>query len=95
MGNLNLDQLNELCEQIKTKASLDSEFRTLCVENINKAVQELTGDTLPEDFIVDVVESEPDSDLTLVLPPMKSAALSDGELDNISGGVKKRARRRR
>jgi hypothetical protein len=88
MSYLTKGEIQPVLNEIKTKASLDNDFRNLCLKDINAAIEQTSGKKLPEDLKLDVVEASTSSDVTLVLPPVQPNELSEDNLDNVSGGAK-------
>lgn len=80
------EEINNCIAQCKEKALRDKEFRKLLLADPGAAVKNLTGKDIPADFRVKVIESDPEYDVTFVLPPLASAGISDKELDNVTGG---------
>jgi hypothetical protein len=81
-------EMESVINQIRSKASVDPEFRNLCLSDLNQAVKQLSGKEIPHHFRVDVVEEKSDSDYTLVLPRLISMELSDAALDKVAGGTR-------
>lgn len=81
------ESLNALYMQIQKKALVDEEFRNELLEDPNAIIEKESGETLPEGFKVNVIESDPAYDATFVLPDMIGDELDDADLDQVAGGV--------
>ena len=81
------EQINEVYAKVQRTAMTDEEFRAELLADAGAAIEKLTGEKLPEDFKVKVVENDPQYAATFVLPPMVSDELSDEELDSVAGGT--------
>lgn len=80
------ETVKETLAAIYKRAAVDDAFRTLCLTDPGKAVKELTGQDLPEGFVLRFVDNE-DADLTIVLPdPQSSEELSAEQLEAVAGG---------
>jgi hypothetical protein len=88
MSNWTPHEIESVINQIRNKASVDPEFRELCLSDLNQAVKQLSGKEVPQHFKVDVIEENSDSDYTLVLPRLVSAELSDETLETVAGGAR-------
>jgi Trm5-related predicted tRNA methylase len=88
MSNWTQQEIEKTINEVKTKASLDENFRSLCLSNINEAVKLVAGKEIPSEFKIEVLESNPEFDQTIILPPLASTELSDEELNRLSGGCK-------
>ena len=82
-------EAEQAVEQIIKRAQTDIQFRQLCLENPNLAVQQTTGKDIPQGFTLRFVDNR-NADLTVVLPDLfdGSAELSDAELEEVAGGGK-------
>jgi hypothetical protein len=67
------------------KATTDEEFRQKLLENPKAAIEKLTGETLPDDYKIKVLENDPNYTATFVLPDLKSDLDLD-DLENVAGG---------
>lgn len=81
------DKMNETYVKVQKTASVDEEFRAELLENPGKAIEKLTGEAVPKDYKIKVIENDPAYAATFVLPAMVSEELADGELDNVAGGA--------
>ena len=73
----------ELRNQILSKAAEDNDFRALLIADPKAAIASEVGTDVPEGFDV-VVHEDSATTAHLVLPP--SPALTDAELEMLSGG---------
>ena len=78
--NSRLDVNNRLID----RAAKDEDFRTLLLEDPQKAIQEETGITIPSNFEL-VVHEETQKSFHLVLPATER--LSESDLALIAGGT--------
>lgn len=74
----------EIEAQLKAKADEDESFRARLIQDPRRAIEEVTGMTVPETFNVHVHE-ESATDFHLVLPPA-GGRVSDQELREAAGG---------
>ncbi|MEK8128736.1 hypothetical protein WMW72_12550 [Paenibacillus filicis] len=86
-----IEQANEQFEVFKKRASEDAEFRALALSNPKQAIQELTGQELPEGIEVVITEDE-QGELqakTLINAPASEAEreLDEAELEHVAGGT--------
>ncbi|MBW4534283.1 MAG: NHLP leader peptide family RiPP precursor [Pleurocapsa minor HA4230-MV1] len=92
MNELTLTSLEaeQAIEQIVKRAQTDSQFRQLCLDNPNRAAQEVTGKDIPEGFTLHFIDNQ-NADLTVVLPDLVdgNAELSNAELEEVAGGTNK------
>lgn len=75
--------------EVRKRAMTDEDFRELVLSNPKEAIEQVTGKTVPEYLKIQVIESDPNYDLTCVLPEMIDGdlELSEDELENIAGGA--------
>ena len=80
-------RIRQEIEAILDRASLDADFRQLCLSDPAEAIRQATGVELPEDFTVRFVDSQ-GADMTIVLRDMGAddEELSDDDLDLAAGG---------
>ncbi|MFP4661663.1 MAG: NHLP leader peptide family RiPP precursor [Halanaerobiales bacterium] len=79
-------KLEKVITELMERAARDEEYRELVLKDSAKAIEEIApGLELPDDFTVRFIEGDPEADLTIVLPPLKTE-LSDEELDDVAGG---------
>lgn len=81
------EKINEIYMDIQRLAVTDEEFRRELLENPDAVIAKTAGEELPEDFKVNVIESDPEYAATFVLPPMLSDELDDADLENVAGGL--------
>jgi hypothetical protein len=92
MSNWTPQEIEKTINEIKKIASLDEDFRNLCLSDFNEAVKQVAGKKIPTGVKISVLEANPNFDQTLVLPPLVSASLSDNDLDQVAGGRRGDAR---
>ncbi|MBW4534280.1 MAG: NHLP leader peptide family RiPP precursor [Pleurocapsa minor HA4230-MV1] len=89
MNELTLTSLEaeQAIEQIIKRAQTNIQFRQLCLDNPNRAAQEVTGKDIPEGFTLRFVDNQ-GADLTVVLPDSvdAEAELAEQELEQVAGG---------
>lgn len=93
-----MNQINWTAEEAQTvlqniikRTTHDPDFRKLVLENPAAAVQEIAKKSLPEAFVINVVEND-GADLTIVLPDAAvPSELSDQQLEGVAGGILKPA----
>jgi hypothetical protein len=73
-------------KKLKNLAATNSEFRELVINSPQKALSDLIGKQLPDDFKINIVESDPQYSLTILLPVFQGSNLNEGQLDSITGG---------
>ncbi len=74
----------EIEAQLKAKADEDEAFRARLLQDPRRAIEEVTGMTVPETFTVHVHE-ESATEFHLILPPA-GGRVSDQELREAAGG---------
>jgi hypothetical protein len=75
-------------ESIVEKASNDPAFRAKLLADPQKAIEEMTGQALPADLSIEVLEIEHHKTY-IVLPPVEAdEMLTDQELETIAAGAK-------
>lgn len=81
------EEAHEALQSVVKRATTDPEFRKLALADPAAAILEATGKSLPEGYVVNLVENG-GADLTVVLPdPVAAAEISDVELDAVVGGT--------
>jgi hypothetical protein len=80
------EKMNELYAKVMQKATTDEEFRKELLENPKTAIEKLTGETLPDDYKIKVLENDPNYTATFVLPDLRND-LDVDELENVAGGA--------
>ncbi|MDR3156706.1 MAG: NHLP leader peptide family RiPP precursor [Lactobacillales bacterium] len=82
------EEINEIYARVMQKATTDKEFRREVIVNPNQAIADLTGETVPDDYKIKVLENDPSYTATFVLPAMKAdEKLNIDDLDHVAGGV--------
>ncbi|MGH7649614.1 MAG: NHLP leader peptide family RiPP precursor [Gemmatimonadaceae bacterium] len=76
-------------ERILSRAATDPEFRRGLLTDPRAAIRDAFGITIPNTLRIKFIERGSDVDALVVLPDMKSEdhALSDSELEQVSGGA--------
>ena len=76
-------------ERILARAATDSEFRRRLLTEPKEAIRDAFGVVIPSNFRIKFIERDPDVDALVVLPDPKAVdgALSDNDLEWVSGGV--------
>jgi len=77
---------DQAVKDVMIRAQTDKGFRDLCLSNPHEAIEQIAGKAVPDSLKLKVLESDPDFDLTVVLPLFMGEELSDRELDQVAGG---------
>ena len=80
-------KLEELYVSVQKKAMTDEAFRKELLADPTKAIEAFTGEKLPDDFKLKVIENDPAYTATMVLPDMIGRELTDEESETAAGGV--------
>lgn len=82
------EQFQETVVKVMEKAETDANFRERVLTDVYAAVREVTGNEMPEDFKINVVDGSK-YDATLVLPEVKgvSEELTENDLEAVAGGI--------
>ncbi|MFA5479455.1 MAG: NHLP leader peptide family RiPP precursor [Candidatus Muiribacteriota bacterium] len=86
MSNWTAQETKNVINTIKQKAATDKKFRERVLNNTAEVVKELTGKDIPADFKLNVIETKPGYNETLVLPKFVGETLNEADLDAVSGG---------
>ena len=81
------DKINEIYLKVLNLSAKDKAFRGELLSNPTAAIEKLTGETLPKNFRIKIIESDPTYSATLALPLMLSDSISDDDLAAVAGGV--------
>ena len=81
------EKINEVYLLVQKTAQTDEEFRTELLEDPTKAITKLTGEEIPEEFKIKVIENDPAYTATFVLPPLAAEELDDEDLEDVAGGL--------
>ncbi|MDR3156710.1 MAG: NHLP leader peptide family RiPP precursor [Lactobacillales bacterium] len=81
------DEINGVYSKVMQKATTDEEFRKELLANPNAAISKLTGEALPEDYKIKVLENDPNYTATFVLPNLSSGEVDINELETVAGGL--------
>jgi hypothetical protein len=76
-------------ERILSRAATDPEFRRRLLTEPKEAIRAAFGVIIPSNFCIKFIERDPAVDALVVLPDPKpvDGALSDNDLEWVSGGV--------
>ncbi len=85
----NDEEVNELFFKCKHKAMVDKDYRAKILADPKGTIEEMAGKKMPDDFKIQVIESDPAASMAFVLPPMPETGveLSDDDLENVAGGL--------
>ena len=81
------DEVQKAIAQVSLKASKNADFRKLALSNPSAAVREVVGKDIPTGFKLKLIEGDPQADMTVVIPELKVAEISDAELEKVAGGL--------
>lgn len=78
----------EILDAVLARAKTDREFRRALLSDPRAAVADAFSVRIPDDVRIKFIERDPDLDALVVLPDLEdpSVALSDDELEQVSGG---------
>jgi hypothetical protein len=79
----------QLLDAILERSTVDRRFRQQLLTDPRRAIQEHFGVAIPATFAIRFIERDPDVDALVVLPDFQEpdGALSDRDLESVSGGV--------
>jgi len=80
------EKINETYAKMQNLAATDEVFRTDLLQNPNATIEKLSGEKLPDDFSVRIIESDPNYSATFALPRLRTGELLDEELEKVAGG---------
>lgn len=84
--NWTIEDMNKALEEVYQKAKVNQEFQTLCLKNPIKAVEEISGKTVPQGIKIHFVENIV-AHITQVFPnniSPSSEELSESDLEQVS-----------
>jgi hypothetical protein len=81
------EKMSEVYARVMQKATIDEEFRQDLMKDVNKAVEKLIGEKLPEGMNLKVIENDPNYNATFVLPNLSTGEMDLDALDDVAGGV--------
>ncbi|WEK54699.1 MAG: NHLP leader peptide family RiPP precursor [Candidatus Cohnella colombiensis] len=86
------EQVSEVTTKVIQKASTDAAFREVVLNDVYAAVKEVSGQEVPRDFKINVIDGAK-YHANIVLPAFKASAdeLSETELESVAGGSKSAA----
>jgi hypothetical protein len=79
-------EMNEVYAKVMQKATTDEEFRQELLKNPKSAIEKLTGETLPDEYKIKILENDPNYAATFVLPDLKPD-LDVNDLEGVAGGA--------
>jgi hypothetical protein len=79
------EEMNEVYAKVMQKATTDEEFRKELLDSPKSAIEKLTGEALPDDYKIKVLENDPNYTATFVLPS-SAGELNIDDLENVAGG---------
>ncbi|MDR3156707.1 MAG: NHLP leader peptide family RiPP precursor [Lactobacillales bacterium] len=80
------EEVNEIYAKVMQKATTDESFRSELLANPNAAISKLTGEPLPEDYKIKVLENDPNYTATFVLPNLSTGEIDLDNLEKVVGG---------
>ncbi|MFA5879054.1 MAG: NHLP leader peptide family RiPP precursor [Candidatus Margulisiibacteriota bacterium] len=86
MIDFSSQEIQDTIMGIRKKATTDKAFRELLLNDPRAAVEQFTGKTMPDDFKLKVIESDPNYHMTFVLPEMVGDQISVEDLEGVPGG---------
>ncbi len=88
MNNWTNEEAKKALDTIRKKALTDESFFELCLKNPKKAVKEVVGKDVPDNFKLKFIENKADEIIVVLPTPVKkNKTLSEEELDSVAGGV--------
>ena len=72
--------------EVRKRAITDKTFRNFLLKSPNQAIQQVTGKPVPAGVKITIIEADPTSTLTFVLPAMPAEELSAEDLEKVAGG---------
>ncbi|PQP84167.1 hypothetical protein C0Q44_06110 [Paenibacillus sp. PCH8] len=85
-------QVTDTVNAVIAKANTDAAFRALAVSDIYAAIKEATGQEVPQEFKINIVDAT-GYHATIVLPEARGTEdeLTETELESVAGGSKQGA----
>lgn len=89
MEELSMDEIRKISEKVWQLAAQDDQFRELCKKDIHAAIQRASGEKVPQQYKINVIDNS-GCDISVVLPPLQKAdgELEEQELEQVAGGFK-------
>ncbi|MCL2840761.1 MAG: NHLP leader peptide family RiPP precursor [Defluviitaleaceae bacterium] len=79
------NKINEICTRVQTLAT-DEAFRAEMLQNPTEVIEKIAGESIPENFTINVIEDGTTNSISLALQPMMLEELSDNDLEDVAGG---------
>jgi len=80
------EKVNSIYAQVQNLAASDEAFRVEMLENPKSTIERIFDETLPDDFSIKVIDTDPAFSAIFALPPLRASTLSDDELNAVAGG---------
>lgn len=77
-------KIEETFNKMHERVKIDSEFRQLCITDVNSAIKEVSGLELPEGFEVRLVEG---ANGEIMFAGDSQSELDESELEMVAGGT--------
>ena len=80
------ERINEVYGKVKELALTDSAFRGCLLENPKGAIESFIGEKIPNNYSLQIIESDPSYAATFILPPLLANEITDDVLSAVAGG---------
>ncbi len=87
MSKWTKEYVEEIYGKVMKKAVTNKEFRKKFLANPKAVIKEVSGEDIPDDFKIEIIEANPNAQMTFMLPPLLEESLSDKDLENVAGGA--------
>ena len=88
MSTWTKEEASKAVKLVVDKATTDKVFREKLLTSPSEAISELTGKPVSSKLALKVIETNPDTEVLLQIPPFrKDGSLPDSQLDGVSGGM--------
>jgi len=87
MSDWTKEEVKKAIDAVSLRCAKDKNFRKLALENPAEAVKQIAGKQVPSGFKLKLIEGDPKADMTVVIPELKVAEISDAELEKVAGGL--------
>lgn len=81
------EEVDRVLVEARKRVMTDKAFRKLVVASPQKAIEQVSGKRVPAGLKIKVVESDPNYDLSFVLPRYVGGELSSDQLERVAGGL--------